>query len=147
MESNSPRTMVLEIITPDSEIFHADIEFLLARAKDGDIGILPNHIPTIVALETWPVKIKENGEERFLAVFDGFMEVTPDKVSILTNRYEEAADIDVDRAERARKRALERLQAKDPEIDVLRAVAALDRSLMRLKVAKQLDLYYRETID
>ena len=105
--------MELEIITPDASAFKDSVKFVLVRATDGDFGVLPGHYNTIAALSTWPVKVTRlDGSEYFLAVFGGFMEVTPTKVTILTSNCELPEVIDVERAKRSKERAEARLADK-----------------------------------
>lgn len=131
----STHSMELEIITPDASAYKDSVKFVLVRATDGDYGVLPGHYNTIVALSTWPVKVtRQDGSDILIAVFGGFMEVTPQKVTILTGNCELPDSIDVDRAKRARERAEARLADKQADIDVARAKAALRRSLTRLYV-------------
>ncbi len=131
----STHSMELEIITPDASAYKDSVKFVLVRATDGDYGVLPGHYNTIAALSTWPVKItRQDGSEYLIAVFGGFMEVTPTKVTILTGNCELPEAIDVDRAKRAKGRAEARLADKQADIDVVRARAALRRSLTRLYV-------------
>lgn len=102
-------TIAVEIITPEETAYSDSAIFLLARATDGDIGILPGHMPLVAALSTWPIKVRRpDGDEHLIAVFGGFMEVSPKKISIFTPYCELPEAIDVERAEGARKRAEDR---------------------------------------
>lgn len=136
MESN--HVIALEIITPDQTAYEGNVSFLVARAIDGEIGILPKHAPLVAALDTAPVKIVKDGKEEFIAVFEGFMEVTPEKIRILTSQCELAENIDIGRAKLAKARAEKRLANRTKDIDVARAEAALRRALMRLRVTKSI---------
>lgn len=136
MESN--HVIALEIITPDQTAYQGNVNYLLARAIDGEIGILPKHAPLVAALDTAPVKIVKDGKEEFIAVFEGFMEVTPEKIRILTGQCELASSIDVGRAQAAKKRAEDRLANRTKDVDVARAEAALRRAVMRLRVTKNM---------
>lgn len=105
-------TIAVEIITPDETAYTDNVTFLLARASDGDIGILPGHEPLAAALSVWPVKVRRpDGEDHLIAVFGGFMEVTPKKITLITPYCELPEAIDVERAERAKTRAEKRLEA------------------------------------
>ena len=137
----STHSMELEIITPDASAFKDSVKFVLVRATDGDFGVLPGHYNTIAALSTWPVKVTRlDGSEYFLAVFGGFMEVTPTKVTILTSNCELPEVIDVERAKRSKERAEARLADKQAHIDVARAEASLRRSLTRLRASGQIGM-------
>ena len=136
-------TIKLEIVSPDRVVYAADIDMLIARSMGGEIGILPKHIPLVTGLEPHAMKIHVDAKEQLIAVAGGFMEVTPDKITVLATAAEEPIDIDINRAQRAYERAQERLQKlrEDPEaqasiIDEQRASLALKRAAARLQTAK-----------
>lgn len=126
----------LDIVTPEKVSYSADVNMVIARTLDGDIGVLPGHAPLIGALAVWPLRIQTDDGERQMAIAGGFIEVRPDKVTILANCAELPNEIDVERAAAAKSRAESRLKDGTPEIDTARAEAALRRALMRLQVAK-----------
>lgn len=126
----------LEIVTPDKLAFADDVEMVIARATDGDLGVLPGHVPLIAALKTWPVRILKDEQERQIAVTGGFIEVQTDKITILASAAELPENIDVDRAQAAKDRAEARLANPDTDVDTARAQAALRRAVMRLKIAR-----------
>jgi F-type H+-transporting ATPase subunit epsilon len=129
-------TIRLEIVTPDRVVYNQDVNMVIARATDGDIGILPGHAPLIAGLAIAPLRIKlEEGEEQ-LAVTGGFIEVQPQKVTVLAKSAETAAEIDVRRAQEAKGRAENRLKSDSEGIDFARAETALQRALVRLQVAE-----------
>ena len=136
-------TIQLEIVSPDRVVYAADIDMLIARSTGGEIGILPKHIPLVTGLEPHAMKIHVDAKEQLIAVAGGFMEVTPDKITVLATAAEEPIDIDINRAQRAYERAQERLQRlrEDPDaqasiIDEQRASLALKRAAARLQTAK-----------
>ena len=136
-------TIKLEIVSPDRMVYAADIDMLIARSTGGEIGILPKHIPLVTGLEPHAMKIHVDAKEQLVAVAGGFMEVTPDKITVLATAAEEPIDIDINRAQRAYERAQERLQRlrEDPDaqasiIDEQRASLALKRAAARLQTAK-----------
>ena len=136
-------TIKLEIVSPDRVVYAADIDMLIARSTGGEIGILPKHIPLVTGLEPHAMKIHVDAKAQLIAVAGGFMEVTPDKITVLATAAEEPIDIDINRAQRAYERAQERLQKlrEDPEaqasiIDEQRASLALKRAAARLQTAK-----------
>ena len=136
-------TIKLEIVSPDRVVYAADIDMLIARSTGGEIGILPKHIPLVTGLQPHAMKIHVDAKEQLIAVAGGFMEVTPDKITVLATAAEEPIDIDINRAQRAYERAQERLQKlrEDPEaqasiIDKQRASLALKRAAARLQTAK-----------
>ena len=136
-------TIKLEIVSPDRVVYAADIDMLIARSTGGEIGILPKHIPLVTGLQPHAMKIHVDAKEQLIAVAGGFMEVTPEKITVLATAAEEPIDIDINRAQRAYERAQERLQKlrEDPEaqasiIDEQRASLALKRAAARLQTAK-----------
>ena len=135
-------TIKLEIVSPDRVVYAADIDMLIARSTGGEIGILPKHIPLVTGLQPHAMKIHVDGGEKLFAVAGGFMEVEPEKITVLATAAEEPIDIDVNRAQRAYERAQERLQKlrEDPEeasiIDEQRVILALKRAEARLQTAK-----------
>ncbi|MDA3129958.1 F0F1 ATP synthase subunit epsilon [Aliibacillus thermotolerans] len=130
-------TIKVNIVTPDGTVFEGDRDMVSVRAQSGELGILPGHIPLVAPLSIDAVRLKKGTETELVAVSGGFIEVRPDKVTILAEAAELPSDIDVDRANAAKKRAEERLaRAKQDNIDKKRAELALQRAMTRLKVAK-----------
>ena len=128
-------TILLEVATPDKgEVYAKEINMLIVRSICGELGILPKHARLLTELIPYPLRIKEGGGETQLFVSGGFMEVTPDKITILADAAENPDDIDVERAKSAYQRASERLNKKDSEIDIDRAEAAHARAKARLLV-------------
>ncbi|MCK9906602.1 F0F1 ATP synthase subunit epsilon, partial [Frankia sp. Cpl3] len=108
---------------------------VIARGVNGDLGILPNHMPLVTPLKVAPVRIKTDGDKELkMAVSGGFMEVRGDKVTILAETAELPEDIDVERAKAAKTRAEQRLNDKHPDFDLDRAERALQRAMARLDV-------------
>ena len=130
------KTIRLDIVTPERIVYSADVNMVIARATDGDLGVLPGHIPLIAGLTVWPLRILRDEGEVQVSICGGFIEVQPTKVTILASCAELPEEIDIDRAMAARERAEKLLAAKEG-IDVARAQAALQRALMRLKVAEK----------
>lgn len=127
-------TLRLEIVTPERTVYDKDVNMVVARGVDGDLGILPHHIPLVTPLKIAPIKAKIGNNDEYVAVHGGFMEVRKDKVVILAESAELGRDIDVHRAELAKERAQDRLNHKQTEVDYKRAEAALQRALTRLQV-------------
>jgi F-type H+-transporting ATPase subunit epsilon len=122
-------TFRLEIVTAERMVFSDDVE--------GQLGILPHHAPLMTMLQPGDLMIRKDREEEYLAISGGFLEVRPDKVIILADACEQADEIDVARAEEAKKRAQETMKAAPMTVDAASAEAALRRSLARLKVAER----------
>jgi F-type H+-transporting ATPase subunit epsilon len=99
--------------------------------------ILPKHAPLITMLAPGELVIRKDGDEQYLVISGGFMEVMPDKVIVLADACERSDEIDLDRAVAAKQRAEERLKVLTPELDQSRAEAALRRSIARLRVAEK----------
>lgn len=116
-----------------------DVDIVVATGSEGEFGVLRGHIPFLTTLKEGELRFRKGGKLDYLAVTGGFAEVQPDKVTILAEAAEHAREIDIDRAQRARDRALQRLnQAKTEEINYVRAEAALRRAMMRLRIAEKI---------
>jgi F-type H+-transporting ATPase subunit epsilon len=130
-------TLRLEIITAERQVFSDDVNTVVAPGVEGELGILPHHAPLITMLKPGEVLIRKASEETYMSVSGGFLEVRPDKILILADACERAEEIDIERAEAAKRRAEERLKTRTPELDVAQVQAALLRSLVRLRVAER----------
>jgi F-type H+-transporting ATPase subunit epsilon len=129
-------TIRLEIITAERVIFSEDVNSVVAPGIEGSLGILPHHAPLMTMLQPGELVIRKGQEETFLCVTGGFLEVRPDKVIILADASESSEEIDIERAEAAKRRAEERLKTRPAGLDQARAEAALRRSIIRIKVAQ-----------
>jgi F-type H+-transporting ATPase subunit epsilon len=127
----------LEIVTPERAVLTDDVDMVIAPASEGYVGILPHHTPLLTTLGPGELRIKKGGVETSLAIFGGFMDVRPDRVVILTDAAEQADEIDESRAQAARDRAKQALQAGPTGLDEARARASLERSLVRLRVSER----------
>ena len=126
-------TIKLEIVSPDKVVYTADIAMLIVRSTGGELGILPHHAPLVTGLEPHAMRV------RFGA--GGFMEVTPEKISVLATAAEQPIDIDINRAKEAYARAKERIDSfhqapTEGKIDINRAELALHRAMARLRATK-----------
>lgn len=130
-------TLKLEIVTPDAKVFSDDVEMVTLPGVEGEMGIYPNHVPLMTQLAAGEIIARKGGEDLFLAVGEGFVEITGDHVSILTDMAIRAENIDEARAEEARRRAESRLaeQLDDEESAIVQA--ALNHSLAQLKVKRR----------
>ena len=132
-------TFQLEIVTPEKKVVETAAEEVQIPGKNGYLGVLPGHAPLITELSVGEIIYRENsgssGNEQRLAVAWGFAEVLPDKVTILAETAERPAEINVDRARKAKERAEQRLTSGDTSVDVDRALDALHRAETRLDVA------------
>ncbi len=130
-------TFKLEIVTAEKMVFSDDVSALVAWGVEGQLGILPHHAPLMTILQPGDILIRKDKEEEFFAISGGFLEVRPDKVIILADACERVDEIDIARAEEAKKRAQETMKAAPLSADAAAAEAALRRSLARLKVAER----------
>ena len=132
-------TIKLEIVSPDKVVYTADIDMLIVRSTDGELGILPHHAPLVTGLVPHAMRVKMEGTEKLVAVGGGFMEAQPEKISVLASVAELPEDIDADRARKSMERAKQRIEAYKAggeargDINILRAEASLQRALARLK--------------
>lgn len=130
-------TFTLEIVSPDRKFFEDEVEMVVVRGIEGDLGILKNHTPLVTPLAIGRVKIKQNGEYREAAVAEGYVDINKTKTTIVTDAAEWPDEIDLNRAELAKKRAEEKLKRKDDDIDYSRAEIALKKAINRINVAKK----------
>lgn len=130
------RTLTVSIVTPDGQVLEDDYDMVSCKAESGELGILPGHIPLVAPLTIDVLRLKKGNDEETIAVNGGFLEVRPNKVTILAKSAEKPAEIDVHRAEKAKKRATDLLQSKSENIDRLRAELALRRAINRINIAK-----------
>jgi len=129
----------LDIVTAERVVYSEDVDIVIAPGVEGQLGILPHHAPLMTILQAGELVVRKGGQEESLAISGGFLEVRPDRVIVLADSAERAAEIDVARAEAARKRAEERLRGMKPgTIDETRAEAALRRAIARISVADKM---------
>jgi len=129
-------TMRLEIITAEREILSGEVDVLVAPGIDGELGILPHHAPLMTALQPGEIMIRKDGEESYLAVSGGFLEVMGNKVTILADACEHSEEIDEERAQQAVQRAQEQLSMRAADASLEQATAAVRRAEVRLRVAR-----------
>ena len=130
-------TIKLEIVTPEAKTFSEDVDMVTLTGIDGEMGILPLHMPLMTQLVPGEILVKKGGDSFLLAVGDGFVQVTGEKISILTDMAIRAENIDEAAAEEARKRAEERLSQKLTEEDAAMVQASLLNALAQLKVKRR----------
>ncbi len=130
-------TFRLEIVTAERMVYSDDVDAVVAWGVEGQLGILPHHAPLMTILQPGDLMIRKNKEEEYLAISGGFLEVRPDKVIILADACERADEIDIARAEEAKRRAQETMRAAPLSVEAAAAEAALRRSLARLKAVEK----------
>jgi len=130
-------TLRLEIVTPEARVFSADVENVTLPGVDGQLGIYPLHVPLMTQISCGELVIRQNGANRHLAVGDGFVEITGDRVAVLTEMAIDTDHINEAEVEKARKEAEERLkkQLNDEEIAVTEA--ALAHAITQLEVKRR----------
>jgi len=127
--------LTLEIVTPDRALVRESVDEVQVPAAEGYMGILPGHTPLLATLQVGQLSYRIGQETTALHVAFGFVEVLPERVSVLAQVAERAEDIDIERAEAAKRRAEERLAQPMHATDFDRARAAMMKSLIRLQVA------------
>ena len=130
-----PTKLLLEIVTPDRSLVREEVDEVQVPGAEGYFGVLPGHTPLLATLKIGELWYRVGQEKHFLAIAGGFVEVLPDRVTILAQIAERAQDIDASRAEAARKRAEERLAQAPQDFNFERARVALTKALVRLQVA------------
>ena len=130
-------TIRLDIVTAEGAIYSEDVDVVVAPGIEGQLGILPHHAPLMTTLQPGELLVRKGGEEFSLVISGGFLEVRPDRVIVLADTAERFGEIDIARAEEAKRRAQEELSRHPSEVGAAQAEAALRRSLIRLKVAEK----------
>lgn len=131
------RKFKVEIVTPEKLVFSEEAESLIVPAERGYLGVLAGHAPLLSTLQPGEILIRGDRGDLHFATSGGFMEVTPQKASLLTESAEEVAGIDIARAQESVNRAKERLASADKAVDKQRARAALERAENRLRLASK----------
>jgi F-type H+-transporting ATPase subunit epsilon len=132
-----PTQLTLEIVTPDRALITEQVDEVELPGSEGYFGILPGHTELLASLQVGELWYRIGQQKHYLAVAFGFVEVLPDHVTVLARIAEKAEDIDVARAEAAKKRAEERVARPAADVDFERARVALMKSLIRLQVASR----------
>ncbi|HEY2328224.1 MAG TPA: F0F1 ATP synthase subunit epsilon [Verrucomicrobiae bacterium] len=127
-------TLKLEIVTPEAKIFSDDVELVSFTGADGDMGIYPEHMPLMTQLVAGEIIVRKDAEDIYIVVGDGFVQVTGDRVAILTDMAVKADDIDEAAAQQALKKAEERLAQKLTDEEAATVEAALAHATAQLKV-------------
>ena len=126
----------LKIVTPDRIFYEGEVSMVEMNTTDGEIGVYSQHVPTTFILVPGVLAIHEDGEKKYAALHAGFAEVLHEQVTVLAEAAEWPDEIDVERAERAKARAEERLRDRADNINQMRAESALRRALTRIEVGR-----------
>ena len=130
-------TLKLEIVTPEAKTYSEDVEMVTLPAVEGEMGVFPQHVPLMTQIVPGELIVRKEGRDYFLAVGEGFVEITGDKVAIMTDMAISAENIDEAKAEEARQRAESRLAEKLDDEEAAMVSAALAHSLAQLKVKRR----------
>ena len=130
-------TLKLEIVTPDAKTFSDDVDMVTLPGVEGEMGIYPQHVPLMTQLSAGEIVVRKGSETFFLAVGEGFVEITGERVSVLTDMAVRAENIDEAKAEEARRRAEARLAEKLDDEEAALVNAAMAHSLAQLKVKRR----------
>ena len=138
-----PTRLTLEIVAPDRPIVREQVDEVEIPGETGYLGVLPGHTPLLASLKVGELWYRKGQEKSYIAIAFGFAEIQADRVTILARYAEKAEDLDLERAEEARKRAEARLEKPTPDMDYERARIALMKSLVRLQVASRVRIHSR----
>ena len=129
--------LTLSIVTPEREIVRVQADEVELPGTEGYFGVLPGHTPMLATLTVGRLTYRSGQDVQVIAIAQGFAEVLPDAVTVLAQIAEKADEIDLTRAESARKRAEERLSRNTTDLDYARARTALDKAMLRIQVASR----------
>jgi F-type H+-transporting ATPase subunit epsilon len=127
-------TLKLEIVTPDAKVFSEDVEMVTLPGAEGEMGIYPQHVPLMTQIVPGEIVARKDGEDHFLAVGEGFVEITADRVAVLTDMAIAVENIDEAQAEEARRRAEARLAEHLDDEEAATVHASLAKSLAQIRV-------------
>jgi len=127
----------LEIVTPDAKTFSEDVDMVTLPGAEGEMGIYPMHVPLMTQIVAGEISVRKDGRDYFLAVGDGFAEITGDHVAVMTDMAIKAENIDEAKAEEAKRRAEARLTEKLDDEQTAMVSASLAHSVAQLKVKRR----------
>lgn len=128
------KTFQVEVISPERVFYTGEADMVELTTSEGEIGVLPGHIPLTTIVVPGILRIMKDGEKKEAALHEGFMEILPDKVTILAESCEWPDEIDINRANEAKRRAERRLKSGDSSVNTVRAELALHKALIRLQL-------------
>ncbi len=129
------KLLKLQVICPQRVFFEGDADFVELRTSEGEIGVYREHIPLTSILVPGLLKIHLNGDVKIAALHNGFVEIMPDSITVLAESAEWPEEIDVERAQNAKRRAEDRLRSGDENVNVARAELALRKALIRIEAS------------
>jgi len=128
----------LEIVTPERLAYEGDVDSVVCPGIEGELGVLPHHAPLLTTLGVGELRIRTGGQEEYFAIAGGFLQVRPDKVVVMAETADLASEIDLEAAEKARRDAEKALaEGFNEPADLARARAAMERALLRIRVAER----------
>jgi F-type H+-transporting ATPase subunit epsilon len=130
-------TLKLEIVTPDARTYSDDVEMVTLPGVEGEMGVYPQHVPLMTQLVPGEITVRKDGQDLYLAVGEGFVEITAERVAILTDMAIRAEQIDEAKAEAAKRQAEARLAEKLDEADTVMVSAMLAQSVAQLHVKRR----------
>ncbi len=130
-------TLKLEIVTPDAQVYSEQVEMVTLPAVEGEMGIYPQHVPVLTQMVPGEMIVRKDGRDYFLAVGEGFVEITGERVAIMADMAIRAENIDEAKAEEARRRAEARLAEQLDQEEAAMVSAALAHSLAQIKVKRR----------
>jgi F-type H+-transporting ATPase subunit epsilon len=130
--------LLLDIVTPERLVYSDEVDSVVCPGTDGEIGVLPHHAPLLATLGFGELRIRKGTEEEYFAIAAGFLQVLPDRVVVMAETADLASEIDLERAEEARRKAQHTLEAGYMEpADLARARASLQKALLRIRIAER----------
>jgi F-type H+-transporting ATPase subunit epsilon len=134
--------LTLEIVTPERLAYSDTVDAVVLPGSEGELGVLPHHAPLVSMLGVGELRIRKDGAEESFAIVGGFLQVRPDKVVVMAETADMASEIDLEKAQEARREAERTLESGYKEgVDLSAARAALQQALLRIRVAER---RYRE---
>jgi F-type H+-transporting ATPase subunit epsilon len=130
--------ILLEIVTPERLAYSEEVDSVVLPAAEGEMGVLPHHAPLVSTLGVGELRIRKGGVEESFAIAGGFVQVRPDKVVVMAETADMASEIDLEKAQEARREAERALESGYHEAaDLAAARAALQQALLRIRVAER----------
>ncbi|MGL4652864.1 F0F1 ATP synthase subunit epsilon [Cetobacterium sp.] len=128
----------LELVTPLHKVLSEEVNFVMLRTTEGDMGILPNHSPFVAGLATGEMKVRNNGQEKFYYVSGGFVEISNNVVTILADEAMDVKDIDLEAARKEAQIAKEKLEKSAEDMDIANVQRTLTQALTKVKLAERM---------
>jgi F-type H+-transporting ATPase subunit epsilon len=129
--------LLLEIVTPERLAYSEEVDSVQLPGVEGELGVLPHHAPLVSMLGVGELRIRKGGAEESFAIVGGFLQVRPDKVVVMAETADMASEIDLEKAQQARREAEQALEGRVEAVDLSAARAALQQALLRIRVAER----------